>query len=274
MPDDPLTTALLSAMAISGGLFLFSYLVGPALIRLMTVQNADAQPEEFDPAETPPPRPVRRFWDEAEEDLSARGFEREAHLAVHGLVPNVSMLVAVFANRETHSACLATFAYARPAGGGFSETQRAFEFGGEFDSQDSPDGVLDLGVVNSGDAVTFPRDPARCRRLPCEWLTDPAELARVHDAVCREWGAGLRRRPLPPPDGWEAAVRRDLAREQAEYRENGHFERVRNGRRAMTWSGAYRATWKLLPPVKQILRARRQSAAKARLRAWGLEELT
>ncbi|NNJ25215.1 hypothetical protein [Alienimonas chondri] len=266
MTDD----LLFWAIAVPLGIGAFFYLVSPALIRLATAQNAEAGPVAFDPDKTPPPQPVAEFWDDVEADLAPLGFARETHVAVHGLVPNVSILVAIFGNRTTDTAFLATFAYASGQGGGFTETQRAFELSNEYESSDSEDGVLEVGVVNSGDSATFPRDPTKCRKLLCEWIDDPATLVRIQKAIASEWGTG-RLRPLPDPEDWEATARADMQREFADYHDGGHFERVKNGKRLMTWTGAYRATWKLLPPIKQIIKARRAARARNLLDTWGIE---
>ena len=266
MSDD----VLFWLIALPLGAVAFLYLVAPALIRFATVQNAEAGPVAFDPDETPPPGAVADFWDDVEERVTPLGYEREAHLAVHGLAPNASILVAVFADRANDAALLATFAFAQSVDGGrFVENQRAFELSNEFDSPDSPDGVLEVGVTNSADAKTFPRDPAMCRKLLCEWIDDPAALIAVHREVVREWGTG-RRRPLPAPEDWERTAREDMDREFEDYIAGGWFERPRDGKRYMTWPGAYRATWKLLPPVKQILRYRRAAGARSKLADWGL----
>ena len=257
-------------IALPLGAFAFLYLVAPALIRSATVQNAEAEPVAFDPDETPPPGAVADFWDDAEERVAPLGYEREAHLAVHGLVPNVSILVAVFADRANDAALLATFAFAQSADGGrFVENQRAFELSNEFDSPDSPDGVLEVGVTNSADAKTFTRDPRMCRKLLCEWVDDPEMLILIQRQLVSRWGTG-RRRPLPAPEDWERTAREDMEREFADYTAGGWFERPRGGKRSMTWSGVYRATWKQLPPIKQILRARRAARARSQLADWGL----
>ena len=71
---------------------------------------------------------------------------------------------------------------------------------------------------------------------------------------------------LPPPAGRRSArpaVGRGPGGSVTEV--PGWFGPPRNGRRMMTWWGAYRATRKQLPPMKQVLKWLRASRAKMTL---------
>ena len=269
MSDEPLFWLIAGPL----GLAAFFYLGAPILIRFATAQNADARPEPFDPEENPPPESVARFWDDTEAALAPHGFAREAHLSISDLVPNVQMLIAVFGDRVTDTAAVAAFAVGRGPDGSVTEAQRIVNTANQFRSPDSPHGTLEVSVVNSADAMTFPRPPEAAKKLLCQWLSDPADLLRVQREAAREWGGNLKRDPLPPPDRWAEQIAAGMAEEFADYTSLGWFGPPREGRRMMTWWGAYRATWKQLPPIKQVLKAVRASRAKATLRSWGLDEL-
>ena len=255
------------------GLAAAAYLLLPLLIKAVTVQNAAAVPVAFDPEEQPPPAAVAAHFERVTEQLAPHGFEPEAHLVLVGLVPNVSVMFRVLGRRESETAAIALFAFAKQNTGlgGVTETQRSIAFANDFEGGE----VRSAETTNSPDAVTFPRS-SNYSRLLCAWLRDADDLYRVHREHVRHIVSAAATgtpRPLPEPEDWAATLADDLHAENEGYRRLGYFRAVRNGRRAMTLKGAYLATWKQLPPVKQFLAAKRTAAAKARLRAWGLDDL-
>ena len=261
-------------------LVLVPFVFGPVLIKTVGTQDATAKPVAFSPKLKPPPPPVARHFETVADESAPAGFVPEAHFVLTGLVPNVSAMFRVLALRDggpddrDSTAAIALFAFAKTDGpaGTITETQRAVSFATDFEGGE----VRTIETCNSADADTFPRPP-HARRLVCTWLKDAGELYRVHRehvrAVKAEVPAG-RPRPLPAPDDWRAALIEDLDAEQADYVETGYFHPPdERGKRHLTWKGACLATWKLLPPVKQLVAARRNAAARAKLRAWGLDEL-
>ena len=242
-----------------------AYLLLPALIRSTTVLNGHAVPVPFDPDQQPPPDIVADHFADVRAQLEPIGFEVDAHLALAGLLPNADTMLCALVRPETETACLALFILARGPNG-VNEAQRSVAFANDFTT--GP--VRTVETTNAADAGTFPRPPEYARTV-LAGMTDYRLMSLVHDAAVRRLGAGGRSRPLPDPADWPEVLHADLREEHEGYVRLGCFEPEDDrGRRRMTWRGAYLATWKQLPPVRQILARRRAAAVRRRVEDWGI----
>ncbi|HUG17516.1 MAG TPA: hypothetical protein VMM56_00965 [Planctomycetaceae bacterium] len=237
-----------------------AYFLGVPLLILATFKM-DATPEvvEFDPDRKRPPKDVVGFFQRMHEQLEAIGFERLASVIVPSPAPNVRAVLALYVNRHKQDAALVTAMWGLADGAPPLHT-RYVEFMSEF-----RDGPLEQLLTNNNDEINaFAENPSMPTfRMP--HISKMDRLYRYHQALLR------REAPESPK---KLTVLDDYNGDVCGYLSVGvlregfkrqiptgylKYDQTQKVFKATVW-GAYRMTWKNLPPIKNFIQARYRSS--------------
>lgn len=226
------------------------YWAGPFVLWLTFRQRTYSTNVVIEPAMLP--APVRQYFDSLTADVARAGFSLTGYVCGSGAVANVSSYVALWTHVTRGQT--ATAAAVLPAVG------RTVTFL-EFQTVTAPHVCAVLTSNNGSDAGMFDADAWRHKaQLP--WVSRPLELYQVHLNRERRFVAPGAARYLPEPtriaevlDEAGAFILRDQVR-------SGLFrETPQAGEFRLTFAGAWRAAYRVLPPLRQIRlrRATRES---------------
>jgi hypothetical protein len=232
-----------------------AYLFLTPLLILATFKM-DGTPDvvEFDPEQKRPPRDVVGFFQRMHDELEAIGFERLAAVIVPSPAPNVRAVLALYVNRETRDAALVSAMWGLAEGAPPLHT-RYVEFMSEF-----RDGPLEQLLTNNNDEINaFPESPTiPTYRLPHIRKMD--RLYRFHQTLVRR-DAPETPKKLTVLEEFDGDVCRYLSvgvlREGFQRQiETGYlkYDQAADVFKPTVW-GAYRMTWKNLPPFKNLIQA-------------------
>jgi hypothetical protein len=223
------------------------YLGGPILVWLTQRQAAN-------PQLTPYGRDLQdsnfRFLTTTAAQLQAIGFELIGYFGLLGQVKNVNTFIAYLIHRGNGD-CGLVVMMATPTG----VATQLVEFATRF---------VDQSSVTTGNSKT-PGVYVRPRSKPVyhfPWITDPIRLYQFHQQLILRDKPGLAK-DVPPPgteaerlvDGMRREMRDQLAPKILRLDSSGNSYRP-------TLLGAFRMTWKLLFPVKQLRGMVKNSNAK------------
>lgn len=249
----------LAAFAIAA---LVPYFLGPIIIRF--VQRWPARPafEPYDPIRHPLPDQLAASFRESVDALLRLGFRLIADLAHASPITKIQIRVALLAADAAGEYALVIGA--RSTNPKAKVTACYVDFPTKF-----ADGST-LSVNNNTEPGAYDPPPGRVvERLP--QVRDPARLRRVHAALLDRRHAG--RAPVvvdlaTNPAGFVSDA---VAREYQQQVGTGYLWLDERGQVFRpTWLGAWAMTWRLLPPLRQILEARVRRRAAALLAELGL----
>lgn len=241
-------------IAVAGGLAL--YFLGPPLLVLMT-QRMEGSPEiiEYDPEETPPPRETARFFDDCDVGLSACGFRLVSAVVLPDAAPNVLTVIELYAHDRNQDNAMVVAMFGETADGPPLQA-RYVEFVTELRGSE-----LEMIVTNNNLEVgAFPdRDESPTFRLP--QVQDLRRLYDAHQQLVERHARGAQKQ-LSVFDRFGGDVAEFLAvrvlGESYEYQTTTGYLRYDRERDCYvpTFLGAYKMTWRILPPMKQFTQSR------------------
>lgn len=245
---------ILSAVfLVCGFLILQKHILGPFLLRAKSVTPRETVYEEISDEKARLLFPPMFF--ETVSELNAIGFSLVCHLLATKN-PRTRMALSLFVNRDTK-----TMAFGGRVGLKNPVVNRTPVGFLEFNTQ-LKDGT-EISTINTRTVHVF-YDSPRMVVNRVGHLKDAASLFSVHQYIVEQKSSPA---VLPEPgleaDFFRQQNRRTLAR-QADL---GFYFLDESGENyRLTWSGAFRSTWRLLWPLKQIL-LRRQDREGRRLAA-------
>jgi hypothetical protein len=224
-------------------LALVPFVLGPVLIHRTHWSSLDPDLVPFDPDGPGSPEVLRYHFAETAAELGRLGFAPERYYQTKQATTNADGSVLLFQNEKTLETARVLTAVSSDSRIASSFTVFVSEFS---------DGT-EVVTSNRESALIFPRrkPPYHARAFP--QVREVDHLLVVHRARVENLAAG--RMPVDPvgddPDGYIRRV--DFEGPQAHHVACGYtyvdeMSRVQR----MTWKGAILATWKLLPPIKQI----------------------
>ena len=267
--DDLLTFAWWGMWIVVG---IACYWLLPPLLILAT-QRMEASPQivEYDREQTPPPRPVARYFQEKHEGLEACGFRRLSSILLPNPLPNVRAVLELYVHDRNSDAALVTAIF------GVSNVAppmqaRYVEFIAQFRGHD----VTMIQTNDNREVSAFPDSPGEPTfRFP--HVKDVQKLYALHQALVERHGGGARKY-LAVLDEFRGDVAEYLQvrvlREAYERQVQNGFLRYDEARDCFvpTFTGAYRMTWKLLFPVKQLIQARYRNEGRRLEQQLGVSE--
>ena len=234
------------------------YWLGPIIVWLTQQVGARPRFEPFAPGRHAVPPDVALSLRQTCDALVKEGFRVVADLFLTGQVKHVTTRVALLEHAETAELALAVtvFSAARPARLVASYVELPTKLG---------DG-RSVTVNNNPRVGAFTPRPTRIVvHLPD--VRDPARLLRIKRAYLERRFAGAARVRFDHQDDPARFLSEAMVREMAEQVEAGTYRRddVAQVFRP-TFTGAWRMTWRLLPPFRaiRISRVRRRAAALLR----------
>ena len=233
------------------------YVLGPLLVRAQQRHAADPRFEPFDAARHVVPAELGGALERTVTALEGEGFARVADLYHASEALKTVLRVTLLAHAESGVAALAAAAWGTNPKVPIRITY--VEFAVKFTDQRS------FSVHNSPQPDVYAPHPEKLTaRFP--QVRDPSRLWRVSRELLRRRYGSIARAPfaVSDPAGFVAAA---MVREYRQQVETGYlFLDEAAGAFRPTWRGAWRMTWKLLPPMSQV------HAWLARRRAAGLLE--
>ena len=232
------------------------YTLGPILVRLKSSANVnptfDEIPDEHARALFP-----REFFATIQ-NFEALGFSLVCHLSSSSISSRTHAMISLLINRSSRT--FATIGFVRSLTQPSMATASYFEFTTEFEDGSA----LDTG--NSPTVRVFYDSPRKTViRIP--HLKDPNALYQVHLYLRNQRAVPA---CLPEPGTEKAHFINSVRESLAEQAKLGFYVLDETQQRYRhTWKGAYRATYRLLWPMKQI-RQRRQEKEGRRLAAEAL----
>lgn len=228
------------ALWVAGIAALF-YLGMPLLIRFQQVLPANPELEELDLRRVD--RGVGRFLRTRTEALLDLGFAEPVLLRIPEPAPNVTAYLILVVNRATGDKAMATALI----GTGPAPIQTWYV---EFSTRYDAGAVFD--TLNTAELNAFP--PGRQTvRTQAPSVQDPAELYALHRYVMETRPADGSPWVFPPGEAIEYLLEYAFGQSYEEQARRGilYYDRRSDSYRP-TLYGAYRMTWGLLPPFKQL----------------------
>jgi hypothetical protein len=242
---------------VVAGIAALIYIGGP--LAILFLMKINARPQVVPVAVNEMPHEVYGYFGETAPALQQLGYELVAYFTLPGSVANVTPYVAYCLNRRAGNAAAATVIYSQPSGGPV-KIQSYLEF-----STKMMDGMAVM-TNNSSSGGSFKKVPTS-DSLYAGAVKDPHQLHQLHlyrESILTQ-PAGVRFVPAVGNeldafmDGYEYSIRRQVG--------TGYYRDAGDGVYRPTVQGAFAMTWKLLPPLKDILAARERSRVKQQLAA-------
>ena len=235
------------------------YIVGPVVIRyrhtMKSVGTLHPVMAEQVPAD------VAAFIGGTVHEVAPLGFRPVLNVREEDLTPGVYEYTLLFVNQGTGDTAMALFTISSFAH--FQQRLPTITLSTKF-----ADGTS-VVTTTFGDSL-FPRDP-RVRGLSLPKLRNTPLLVEIHRRRRARVAPGVAA-VLPPPGEELRALIEEHAQALARIASAGYLAfDARRQRYRLTWKGAYLMTWKLLPPVRQLIRARRRAGARTELRELGID---
>lgn len=225
------------------------YTLGPIIVRFKNTASADPTfheiPDEHARALFP-----QNFFGLIHE-FENLGFSLVGHLSTSSIATNVHSMISLLVNRSTKTfasvACVRSLAAEAPAPVNYIEFHADFEDGSH----------LDTG--NSSTVRVF-YDVPRKTVIKVPHLKDPNALYQVHLHLVKQRSVPA---CLPEPGTETAHFINSVKESLAEQVELGFYvlDEAKQQYR-LTWRGAYRATYRLLWPLKQIHQRRQEQEGR------------
>jgi hypothetical protein len=179
------------------------------------------------------------------------GFSLACHLSTSTITKNTHSMISLLVNRAANTfaviACIRSLNAAAPMVINYVEFVSKFDDGTE----------LDTG--NASQVGVFYKPP-RATRIRIPHLKDPSALFQVHLYLMKQRSAAAR---LPEPGTEKEHFSNSVKKSLAEQVELGfYFLDETKQRYRPTWKGAYRATYRLLWPMKQIHQRRQEQEGR------------
>lgn len=240
------------------------YTLGPIIVRFFQRWTTRPAFEPYDPIRHPLPDDLAASFRESVDALVGAGYAPIADLAHASPIAKVQLRVALLNDPTVGGHALVI---------GARSTNPKAKIAAcyvEFPTRFS-DGTT-LSVNNNADVEAYPAAPGRVvERFP--QVRDPARLRRVNGALLDRQYADRPRVPLDPAGDPAGFVSDAMTREYELQIGTGYLWRDDRASPQVyrpTWLGAWAMAWRLLPPLRQILRARRRRRAAALLVELGL----
>lgn len=227
-----------------------TYILGPILVRFTARVSPnptfDEIPDEHARALFPP-----NFFSTINE-LETLGFSLACHLSSSTQAPNLHAVLSLLVNRETKTICLITFARSLAPGAShisvnYVEFSSYFEDGSE------------INTVNNATVRVF--YPLRNKVIvKVRHLKDTGALYQVHLYMARKHPG---RAVLPEPGKEIEHLSQNIKEALAQQAQLGYYfldEKKQCYR--LTWKAAFRTTWRLLWPAKQILQRQEEQEGR------------
>jgi hypothetical protein len=238
------------------------YIIGPILVYVTQQWPVKPVLSPYDPIRHPLPDDLAAAFMDSREALARQGYALRADLAHENPKAKIQLRIALLEDGTRGD--LALVAGARSTNPKVKITACHVEFLTKF-----ADGST-LTVTNTQDPEVYAEVAGRTiERFP--QVRDPARLQRVNRALLERSFAG--REPQRLEMGQDpAAFVRDAMDREYRHQIGAGLLRLDEGRQMYrpTWRGAWLMTWRLLPPLRQVIRARRLRRATALLAALGL----
>jgi hypothetical protein len=228
------------ALAVFVGLPLFVYIGVPLLI--LAMQRFNARPKFHRLRLDAIDRPVAEFLADRAQALLALGFDDPVHLRTTDISPGVTAYLIMLVHPATADKAMVTVLI----GGGAPPIQTWYvEFSTRF-----ADGKV-FNTLNSAELNAFPPMPDSVRtQVPS--VTDPEELYELHRAVIDRHAPEGRATTYEPGGEVEFLYQYAFRRLYEEQVRRGVFRPDGADAYRLTVGGAYRLTWGLMPPFKQL----------------------
>lgn len=185
--------------------------------------------------------------------IEVLGFSLVGHLSsAPDNIPGTQMILTLLVNRESKTMAV-VMQVASLAPGMAHLAMCVLEFYSEFE-----DGS-DMSTVNGPSAQVFYDSPKKLTlRIP--HMKDAAGLYHIHSLyVAKQHKMPVLPKPGDELDHLVESVRKALA-QQAEL--GYYFLDEKAGQYRLTWRGAFRTTWRMLWPLKQIIEQRQQQKGR------------
>ena len=228
------------------------YILGPILVRLKSTSKAnptfDEIPDEHARALFP-----QNFFALIRE-FEALGFSLVCHLS-STISPTTHSMISLLVNPSTKT--FASVGFVRSLAATPAAAVSYIEFHTDFE-----DGSQ-LDTANSSTVRIFHPVPGKTQ-IKVPHLKDPSALYQVHLHLTRQRNVGA---CLPEPGTEKARFTNSVKQSLADQAELGFYALDEaNQRYRLTWRGAFRSTYRLLWPMKQI-HQRRQAQEGRRIAA-------
>lgn len=235
--------SLWAIAAIMAAGILSPFILGPLLVHTTHWSSLDPGLVSFDPDGPASPEVLRSHFAKTSADLDHLGFVPERYYQTKQATPNAEGAVLLYRNHETWEIARVLTAASNNATISSSFTVFCSEFS---------DGT-EVVTSNKANARIYPprKPPFHGRAFP--QVDEVSHLLVVHRARVENLAAG--RIPVDPvgddPDGYIRRVDFDVPYAHHVACGYAYVDEMARVQR-MTWKGAILATWKLLPPIKQI----------------------
>jgi hypothetical protein len=266
MNAGPVLLALLPWLGAALVLALVVYVGGPVLLHATIKLSAapEVVPFPLDHPSLPPE--VAQDFQKVTARLGQDGFEPVGGLALPRQMPQVRAIMLLLANRKAKDVAMATVMYAASAQG---PPRRTFYLEVVTSFQDGT-------VVQTNNASQLPafgpRPTHTTGRFPT--IQCPRELYRLHQELVLRSASSAKKFRLDEEFGgdWRAAVTAGMIEEMEAQVPTGYlYLSPEEKLYRPTWKGAFLMVWKLLWPMKSILRSRRDRAARQLIAQLGIE---
>lgn len=227
--------------------FVSLYVIGPIVVWLSQRQGADPQLTAYG---RDLQDPNFLFLTTTAAQMQALGFELIGYFGLIGHTRNVHAFLAYLIHRANGDAGIAMMA-ATPAG----VVAQNLEFATRFGDQSS------VTTSNSKTPAVYVRPRSKpVYRFP--WITDPGRLYQIHQRLMLRDKPGLAK-DVPPPGLEEERLVDSIRREMKDQLASKILRLDSTGTSYRpTLLGAFRMTWKLVFPVKQIVGIVKRSQAR------------
>jgi hypothetical protein len=219
--------------------------------------------ETYDPIRHPIPDDLAAAFGDSRDAVAGEGFQTIADLAHENQVTKLQLRIALLESAATGEHALIV------AGRSTNPKVKIAACFVDFPSKFT-DGST-LSVTNTRDPEIYPPVPGYdVERFPP--VRDPARLHRISRGLVERVHLGKTREPLQPGSDPTGFVRASIVREYQNQVGTGYLrldERARAFR--PTWRGAWSMTWRMLPPLRQIVDSRRRRRSAALLAMLGLD---
>ena len=240
------------------GLFVLPFMVGPILVYFTMRLSADPEVVEFDPEEPSLPIEIADHFDEVADRLEPPGFEVITAMALPRQTPGVTVVLQLMLHRQNKDAAIACAIYAKTDMGIklqtlYTEIVARYEDGTRI-------------CANNSDALSAFSYPDHYVMYQFTMVKNPAKLYRLFQRLLERHtpsGRKILRLESERHDSIADYLAQGLLEEMDTQIESGflYLDESRAAYRP-TMKGALLMTWKNLPPLNSIAKARRDHAAR------------
>jgi hypothetical protein len=239
----------------AAGLLIGFYLLAPVVLKRSMRFNRFPTLREVQLSEAPIPVEFRAHGLSLHPQLERLGFEAGPLIVTDDMTPGVLAYEAKYLRRTdgTQASALGTFA----TRGGLKLKKCSLDFISTY-----PTGQI---ITNNSPYIWCAPPKGGSMTVQAPWISSADALLELHAEACKRYGTGIAQRDVA--EGWAHRTMRQSIEEFVTGNVAANVMReAGSGLLALTWKGAWRLSYSLLPPGVWLVRWRTHTQARELLR--------